>query len=50
MVAWNGDDVVYCDPLVREALGLYSSEKKIEGNKEGHFIRNEYINYFIIQF
>ena len=47
---WNGEDVFYCDPLVREAVGLYFSEKQIIGNKEGHFIRNEYINYFIIQF
>ena len=39
MVAWNGEDVVHCDcdPLVRDALALYPSQYKMEGNKD--FIR-----------
>ena len=49
LVAWNGEDVVHCDPLVREALALYSSQYKMEGNKEGHFIRrSENIKDYII--
>ena len=51
LVAWNGEDVVHCDcdPLVREALALYSSQYKMVGNKKGHFIRrSENIKDYII--
>ena len=43
LVAWIGEDVVHCDPLVREVLALYSSKHKMEGYKEGHFIISECI-------
>ena len=43
LVDWNGEDVVHCDPLAKEVISLYSSEYKIEGYKEGHFISSECI-------
>ena len=49
MVALNGKYLVHrdCDPLVREALSLYSSLYKMEGNKD-LIRRSEKIKNYII--
>ena len=49
LFAWNGEDVVHCDPLVREALALYCSKYKKDGDKGGHFIRrSENIKAYLV--
>jgi hypothetical protein len=49
MVAWNGEDIVHCDPVVKEALANYWSQSKQLGNRNGHFIRrSEDINTYVI--
>ena len=40
MVAWNGEDVYHCEPVVREALKSYWSKSKLLATREGgHFVR-----------
>ena len=49
MVAWNGEDTVHCDPLVREALSSYCSSYKRKGFSDGHFVRrSENINPYLV--
>ena len=48
-VAWNGEDVVHCDALVKEAMLSYTGQYKLLGNREGHFVRrSENIKSYVI--
>ena len=45
MVAWrNGEDIYHCDSVVDEALDIYLSKCKREGDREGHFIRQSFVD------
>ena len=49
VVAWNGEDVMHCDPIVKEAMGKYTSHYKMQSNRDGHFVRrNENIKPYLI--
>ena len=44
MAAWNGEDIYHCDSVVDEALDIYLSKCKREGDREGHFIRQSFVD------
>ena len=39
IVSWNGEDVMHCDPIVKDAIRAYISQYKMQSNREGHFVR-----------
>ena len=39
IVAINGQEVVHCDTVVREALKVYWAKNKRAGSSEGHWIK-----------
>ena len=47
MVAWNGEDVVHCDFLVKEALLSFTSQYKMTGHRDGHFVRKKNKNLIL---
>ena len=49
IVSWNGEDVMHCDPIVKEAMRAYISQYKMQSNREGHFVRrNENIKPYLV--
>ena len=39
IVSWNGEDVMHCDPIVKEDMRAYINQYKMQSNREGHFVR-----------
>ena len=39
IVSWNGEDVMHCDPIVKEALSAYFKQYKRQSSRGGHFVR-----------
>ena len=48
-MSWNGEDVMHCDPIVKEALRAFTSQYKMQINREGHFVRrNKNIKPYLV--
>ena len=48
-MSWNGEDVMQSDTIFKEALRAFTSQYKMQSNREGHFVRrNENIKPYLV--